>query len=105
MKRMVRKMGWTNALGKQMQVRGQAGRVIGVVEDFNFKSLHTPIEPVAVFAMNMDYSGVADINKPFMQKLPGHKDLLRGHRADPGKYRTDNGRGGRETPVRIHLPR
>ena len=51
---MVRKMGWTNPLGKRMQVRGQNGRVIGVVQDFNFKSLHTQIEPLAVYPLNMD---------------------------------------------------
>jgi putative ABC transport system permease protein len=37
------------------------------VQDFNFKSLHTQIEPLAVYPMNMDFSGVAEINKPFMQ--------------------------------------
>ena len=65
---MVRKMGWTNPLGKRMQVRGQSGRVVGVVQDFNFKSLHTQIEPLAMYPMSMDYTGVADINKPFMQQ-------------------------------------
>jgi putative ABC transport system permease protein len=64
---MVRKMGWTNPLGKKVQVRGEAGRVIGVVQDFNFKSLHTEIEPLAVYPMNMDLSGIPDISKPFLQ--------------------------------------
>jgi putative ABC transport system permease protein len=64
---MVRKMGWTNPLGKRMVVRGEAGRVIGVMRDFNFKSLHTKIEPLAVYPLNMDLSGMPDINKPFIQ--------------------------------------
>ncbi len=64
---LVRKMGWTNPLGKRVTVRGESGRVIGVVQDFNFKSLHTKIEPLAVYPLNMDLSGLPDINKPFIQ--------------------------------------
>jgi putative ABC transport system permease protein len=64
---LVRKMGWTNPLGKQMTVRGESGRVIGVVQDFNFKSLHTRIEPLAVYPLNMDLSRIPDISKPFLQ--------------------------------------
>ncbi len=64
---MVRKMGWTNPLGKRVTVRGEGGRVIGVLQDFNFKSLHTQIEPLAVYPLNMDLSGMADINRPFVQ--------------------------------------
>ncbi len=37
---MVKNMGWSEPLGKR--IRG--GRVIGVVRDFNYASLHTPIE-------------------------------------------------------------
>jgi putative ABC transport system permease protein len=64
---LVRKLGWTNPLGKRVTVRGESGRVIGVVQDFNFKSLHTKIEPLAVYPLNMDLSGMPDINKPFIQ--------------------------------------
>jgi putative ABC transport system permease protein len=56
---MVRKMGWSNPLGKQVQMRGM-GRVVGVVQDFNFKSLHTQIEPLLMYPMNMDYSAVPE---------------------------------------------
>src|SRR6478752_5325389 len=42
---LVRKMNWTNPIGKRIQVRGPEGRVVGVVKDFNFKSLHTLISP------------------------------------------------------------
>src|SRR5690606_29670671 len=42
---LVREMGWEVALGKELyfQVSDMRGRVIGVVEDFNFRSLHEPI--------------------------------------------------------------
>jgi len=41
----VRMMGWKEPLGKRIQTGPFNGRVIGVVKDFNFKSLHSPIEP------------------------------------------------------------
>ncbi len=46
---LVRKTGWKNPLGKKiMFFRDKPYRVIGVVKDFNFDSLHSGIEP-AVF--------------------------------------------------------
>ena len=42
---MVKMMGWTEPLGKRVQSGPFDGRVIGVVRDFNFKSLHSPVEP------------------------------------------------------------
>jgi putative ABC transport system permease protein len=48
----VRAMGWTDPLGKRI-VPGAGGMspglVIGVVKDFNFKSLRTSIEPLVMF--------------------------------------------------------
>ncbi len=64
---LVRKMGWSNPLGKRIAVAGQNGRVVGVVKDFNFKSLHTLVEPVVLFREDFDISRVAEMNKPFSQ--------------------------------------
>lgn len=52
----VRKFGWTdNPIGKRMQwgleANGQAaydGKVVGVIKDFHFASLHNPMEPLAI---------------------------------------------------------
>jgi putative ABC transport system permease protein len=46
----VRKMGWDNPIGKRMDVGPglTQGPVIGVVRDFNFKSLRTGIEPLVI---------------------------------------------------------
>ena len=66
---LVKKMGWSEPLGKRINVRGENGRVVGVVQDFNFKSLHTPIEPLAMYPLIMDTSRIADINKPFVLNL------------------------------------
>jgi putative ABC transport system permease protein len=51
----VRAMGWTEPLGKRMGIGTggmNAGPVIGVVKDFNYKSLRTSIEPFAMFRNN-----------------------------------------------------
>jgi len=66
---MVRKMGWTNPLGKRINFGAQSGRVIGVVGDFNFKSLHTLIEPFAMYPINTDYSRVPAINQPYLRQF------------------------------------
>jgi len=44
-----RRIGWKEPLGKQFEISG-IGRfnVTGIVKDFNFKSLHSGIEPVAL---------------------------------------------------------
>ena len=39
--------GWDEPIGKQLDIVGK-GRVIGVVKNFNFKSLHYEIEPAAI---------------------------------------------------------
>jgi putative ABC transport system permease protein len=65
---MVRKMGWSNPIGKRISVRNQNGRVVGVVKDFNFKSLRTLVEPVVMYRETLDLSQVQEINKPFLQR-------------------------------------
>ena len=66
---MVKKMRWTSPLGKRIQVRGENGRVVGVVKDFNFKSLKTLIEPAVMYRLNMDMSQINQINRPFIQNF------------------------------------
>ena len=44
--------GWKNPLGKRIQYGRQNGRVIGVVKDFHFKPIHSPVEPLAMWRFN-----------------------------------------------------
>jgi putative ABC transport system permease protein len=60
-------MGWSNPIGKRVQVGGD-GRVVGVVQDFNFKSLRFQIDPLVIRQLSNDMSNVDDINKPFQQR-------------------------------------
>ena len=45
---LVRAMGWKTGVGESMEGNGLKGKVIGVVRDFFFKSLHNAIEPMAM---------------------------------------------------------
>jgi putative ABC transport system permease protein len=42
----VKEMGIVNPLGKEFEVWGFRGPIIGVVEDYNFKSMHSAIGPI-----------------------------------------------------------
>ncbi len=44
----VRWMGWKEPLGKQIEFFGRRGKVIGVVRDFHFASLHQPVSPLII---------------------------------------------------------
>ena len=47
----VQRFGWTpkDAIGKELSFfRGASGKIVGVVKDFNFRSLHTKVEPMAL---------------------------------------------------------
>lgn len=41
-------MNWKNPLGKKMQMADWDGKVIGVVKDFHYASLHNPLEPLVL---------------------------------------------------------
>jgi len=43
----VKKIGWDDPIGKQFDIIGK-GEVVGVIKDFNFKSLHNEINPLAL---------------------------------------------------------
>ena len=72
---MVRRMGWDEPLGKQALVPGGGpsgvgqGRVIGVVSDFNFQSLRSQVEPLAMYPSVDDFSGIDEINRPFVRRF------------------------------------
>jgi putative ABC transport system permease protein len=44
----VKTLSWQRPIGKQLTIFGGARTVIGIVEDFNFQSLHTAIGPLAL---------------------------------------------------------
>jgi|WetSurMetagenome_2_1015567.scaffolds.fasta_scaffold32653_2 putative ABC transport system permease protein len=57
--------GWQEPLGRIIRTEAGAtvadGKVIGVLKDFHFKSLHVPVEPfiISPFAKNFDFSTIS----------------------------------------------
>ena len=45
---MVKNRGWKDPLGKKIQMNQLSGRVVGVVKDFHFRSLHNAMEPLII---------------------------------------------------------
>ncbi len=83
----VREAGWENALGKSISPFGRNGyaQVVGVAKDFNYKSLHTTVEPcilvinseannysqISIEYSTGDISGLlSDIESIFVQVVP-----------------------------------
>jgi putative ABC transport system permease protein len=57
----VRELGWENPVGQPFRVWDEEmGQVVGVVKDFNFRSLHQKIDPL-VLDMKPEWSGTAII--------------------------------------------
>jgi putative ABC transport system permease protein len=49
-----RMAGWKNPIGEKISTYAGEGTVIGVVQDFHFKSLHNSIEPLAIMGMSKE---------------------------------------------------
>ncbi|MDO9576486.1 MAG: ABC transporter permease [Candidatus Cloacimonadales bacterium] len=47
----IAKMGLTDPVGSKFSVWGMDGKIVGVVKDFHFKSLHNPIEPLMLLSI------------------------------------------------------
>ncbi len=50
---LVKKIGWDEPVGKKMDFLRRPGKVIGVLRDFHYKSLHNKIEPFVLIPMSM----------------------------------------------------
>lgn len=68
---LVKAFGWSDPLNEKLYIPGdsvdQELRIIGVVKDFHYASLHTPIEPIAIFQGNPRYG----VNNLLLRLAPG----------------------------------
>lgn len=68
---LVKAFGWTDPLNEKLYIPGdsidQELNVIGVVKDFHYTSLHTPIEPIAIFQGHPRYG----VNNLLLRLAPG----------------------------------
>lgn len=58
----VGKIGWPSAdaaVGKVFQYGGRKGRIIGVVKDFNYESLHQPVTPIVMFIVPPSFNSIS----------------------------------------------
>jgi putative ABC transport system permease protein len=55
---MVKKRGWKDPLAKRIGLGQDSGRVIGVVKDFHYRSLHHPVEPFAMHHADLDFNNI-----------------------------------------------
>ena len=65
---MVKKIGWKNPLGKMIRMGGMAGRVIGVVKDYNAESLHKSVEPLVLRQFDDDFKNIPAMYRPAIQR-------------------------------------
>jgi putative ABC transport system permease protein len=66
----VREAGWDEPIGKKVGADPRfSGRVIGVVEDFHFQSLHERIAPFVIFRGDGDYSDLGPAQRATAERL------------------------------------
>ena len=55
----VKDINYTNPVGRFITVNGRKGKIIGVIKDYNFRSLHEPIKPMIMqFGENKNYGNI-----------------------------------------------
>ena len=66
---MVKNRGWKEPLGRHISLGANSGKVIGVVKDFHFKSLHSPVEPFILYPFNDNFENVPAAARAAMQRV------------------------------------
>ncbi|MDO6433845.1 ABC transporter permease [Flavitalea sp. BT771] len=70
----VRAMGWQHGEGQSIEGYGRKGKVVGVVKDFFFKSLHNAIEPAVMIYHDSARNASAVLAKASPSALPRLKE-------------------------------
>jgi len=63
----IQRFGWTaqESIGKELSFSGdRSGKIVGVVEDFNFRSLHSSVEPMAMILNPQYISAISVRTRP-----------------------------------------
>ncbi|HVY76023.1 MAG TPA: ABC transporter permease [Puia sp.] len=53
----VKDIGYSNPVGRSITVNGKKGQIIGVIKDFNFRSLHEQVKPMVIDFSNREVYG------------------------------------------------
>jgi putative ABC transport system permease protein len=65
---LVRGMHWKEPIGKQFQFGPNKGTVVGVVKDFNFRSVHEGIAPFAIYGLVDNFTQVPPAFRQTLQR-------------------------------------
>jgi putative ABC transport system permease protein len=65
---LVRGLHWKEPLGKQFQFGPNKGTVVGVVKDFNFRSVHEGIAPFAIYGLVDNFAQVPPAFRQTLQR-------------------------------------
>jgi putative ABC transport system permease protein len=65
----VKMLRWKDPIGKRFEIGPQKGTVVGVVKNFNFRSVHDEIAPFAVYRINENFAQVPPPQRPFMNRI------------------------------------
>ena len=63
---MVKTYGWDDPVGQRLPGKGfEDHEIIGVIKDFNYASLHSPVQPLVIsMSRTFNFSGTENINIP-----------------------------------------
>lgn len=86
----VKRMGLSNPIGQNIELWGNQCKIIGVVKDFHFNSIHSQIEPF-FFAFNPDWRSMAslrlDNSQPVSKVISAIEQVFKKHNpAYPFEY-------------------
>ncbi|HEY4108386.1 ABC transporter permease [Puia sp.] len=73
----VKEMGWRSPLGQSIEGFGHKGRVVGVVKNFFYRSIHNSIEPVVLIYNSFPLAAVMLNSNP--RELPRLKQLWKAY--------------------------
>jgi putative ABC transport system permease protein len=68
---MVKMMGWVEPLGKRIKAASNSsydGRVVGVVKNFNFRSLHQQVQPLLINLIQDDFSNLSTVLRKLVRR-------------------------------------
>lgn len=66
---MVKSRGWADPLGKKIQMDQFNGRVIGVIKDFHFRSLHNTVEPLIINQLQDNFQNIPATARGAIQRV------------------------------------
>ncbi len=64
----VKKRGWDQPLGKRIQLGPMHGKVIGVVRDFHYDSLHDKVGPFVIYPYNDNFENIPETARAAIQR-------------------------------------